>query len=87
MNFTLARKVPAFLFNSTRSFLPSWLIARISYLINLLPLTSMLQCSDQPTTVTMDDYPERPERLEPLKTLHETRSNDQYGEWKYLKLV
>ncbi|KAK5096931.1 tRNA-specific adenosine deaminase subunit tad3 [Exophiala xenobiotica] len=28
----------------------------------------------------MDDYPERPERLEPLKTLHETRANDQYVE-------
>lgn len=27
----------------------------------------------------MDDYPDRPERLEPLRTLHETRANDQYG--------
>lgn len=32
----------------------------------------------------MGDYPERferPERLEPLKTLHETRANDQYGKY------
>lgn len=40
----------------------------------------MLQCSEPPKTATMDNYPERPERLEPLKTLHETRANDQYGE-------
>ena len=27
----------------------------------------------------MDEYTERVDRLEPLKTLHETRANDQYG--------
>jgi len=81
MLFTLTRKVLSFLFNSVRWCLPSWLLAHFSYLTKLLPSSPMLQCSEEPpTTATMDDYPERAERLEPLKTLHETRANDQYGE-------
>ena len=54
-------------------------------LIGLFTFTS-IQYFSRPSTVkckkkstqTMDEY-QRPERLEPLKTLHETRANDQYS--------
>ena len=80
MLFTVLRKVPPTFFTLLRSRLPSWLSARLSRLVHLLlPFSSMLQCPDQATKAIMDDYPERADCLEPLKTLHETRANDQYG--------
>lgn len=58
--------------------LPSWARSAIFYLKRLLS-TFMLAVLCPPVPV-LSKMEERPQRLEALKTLHETRANDQYGE-------
>jgi len=77
MIFIQVWKVPSFLFKLLESRLLSWEIPDYRYLGRLLPaFMSPRSCSLPPSLPIMD---ERAERLEALKTLHETRANDQYG--------
>lgn len=81
MLFTMAREACTAFSNFFQSLLPPWIMTCLSYLTKLLPFSSALQCSFRPSTpAIMDSHPERTDRLEPLKTLHETRANDQYVE-------
>lgn len=79
MLFTMVKQLPFAFFRLIQSCLPSLLLTRLYQRLNSILFSSNLPCSENTTTVTMDEYPERIERLEPLKTLHETRANDQYG--------
>ena len=79
MLFSILRKVPTFAGNFLQSHLPQWFLPRLLEFARLLPLFSNLQCTHRSQTAIMDENIERNDRLEPLKTLHETRANDQYG--------
>lgn len=77
----VTRKVPSIVLTLLQLCLPAWFLCRLSYLTALLSPSSKSSCTTTTTSTdkTMEVFPERIDCLEPLKTLHETRANDQYG--------